>query len=301
MNIGWKSLVWSIAALLLLLLIPTPLNALTMLLLMTPFVVLFNLTKPGAFAGYAVAVGIAAFLLGAAYGPLLLTMMIFFLVPSIVMGYMYKKGKKAWPVILTGFGIILAQLLLELVLFSFQFRIDLAAELSALLKTSLLQFETGGLLQAGDAAEMADRLGETIVTLLPMLLLTASFLFAVITHGLSRLILRKNGIDVPGLPEAKTWRLPRSLVWYYLIALILSYAIPSDSSDFWSTVNANLMPVLRYAFMIQAIGFFFFLADVKKWPRAVPLVLAVPVVLFPPFYLIGLLDVAFPLRRYFVK
>ena len=53
--------------------------------------------------------------------------------------------------------------------------------------------------------------------------------------------------------------------------------------------------------VVQAIGFFFFLADVKRWNRAVPVLLSVPVLLFPPFYLIGLLDVAFPLRRYFAK
>ena len=42
MNIGWKSLVWSLMALMLLLSVPTPLNAVTLFLLMTPFVILFS-------------------------------------------------------------------------------------------------------------------------------------------------------------------------------------------------------------------------------------------------------------------
>jgi hypothetical protein len=68
-----------------------------------------------------------------------------------------------------------------------------------------------------------------------------------------------------------------------------------------TVVAANLEPLLRYAFVVQAIGFFYFLADVRRWSKAVPVLIAIPLILFPPFYLIGLLDTAFPLRRYFEK
>lgn len=297
---GWKSLIWSAVALMLLLSIPTPLNALTIFLIMTPLVILITQLKPLAAAGHMALIGIAAFVLGGGYGPFALTMMIFFLVPSIAMGFQYKKRKKAITVVLTGFFVVLAQLLIELVLLSLQFRLDLSSELSALMQRSLQQFETGGVFPAGWAEETAGQLGRAFVTMLPLLLVLVSFLFAIVTHGLARLALRRTGIEVPGLPQAKTWKLPISLVWYYLIALIVSYLIPEQGSGYWAVVTANLIPLLRYAFMVQAIGFFF-LADVKKWPKAVPVLIAVPVVLFPPFYLIGLLDAAFPLRRYFVK
>jgi uncharacterized protein YybS (DUF2232 family) len=301
LNIGWKPLVWSAAALLLLMSIPTPMNGLTVFLIMTPFVVLFTLLSPAAFAAHAVVIGLAAFLLLGPYGPLALTLSVFFIVPSIVIGFMYKKRMKARTVVLTAFGVILTQLLLELVLFSLQFRLDLSAEFSTMLQSSLRDLETAGMFPAGWAAQTADALGNAIVTMLPMLILLSSFLFAVITHGLSRLALRYSGVEVPGLPQAKTWRLPRSLVFYYLIGLVLSYIIPQDGNGFWTIVTANLVPILRFAFTVQAIGFFFFLADAKKWSKVIPVLIAVPIVLFPPFYLIGLLDVAFPLRRYFVK
>lgn len=301
LNIGWKSLVWSFIALLLLLSIPTPLNALTLFLLMTPFVILFTTLKPAVFAGHAAVIAAAAFLLSGAYGPLALTLMIFFLVPSIVMGFLYKKRRKAWSIVLAGFLVILAQLLLELVLFSLQFRIDLSAELASLIQSSLNQFETSGMMPAGWAANTASDLGDAIVTMLPLLLLLSSFLFAIITHGLTRAAMSRAGVQLPALPQAKTWRLPRSLVWYYLIGLVISYAVPADGGGFWTVVSANLVPLLRFAFTVQAIGFFFFLADARKWSKVVPVLIAVPIVLFPPFYLIGLLDVAFPLRRYFVK
>lgn len=297
----WRPLVWSLVSLLLLLSMLTPLKALTIFAVMAPLVILFTMLRPLAFAGYVLAIGAAAYLLGGPYGPLALTMLVFFLVPSIVMGYLYKKRKKAWYVLLGGFIVLLAQLLLELALLSLQLDLDLSKELAGMFQQSFLQFETSGMFEAGWAQETASALGDAIVTMLPLLLLFASFLFAVVTHGLTRWGLRRSGIEAPALPQAKTWRLPRSLVWYYLVALLISFAVPAEGNGLWTVISANLIPVLRYAFAVQAIGFFFFLADAKRWHRAVPVLLAVPVVLFPPFYLIGLLDVAFPLRRYFAK
>lgn len=303
MNIGLKPLVWSAAALVLLLSAATPLSAATLFLLMTPFVVLFLTLKPAAFAVHAALIGAAAFLINGSYGPLTLTLMIFFLVPSIVMGILYKKRKKARSVLLAGFLVILAQLLLELVLFSLQFRIDLSAEMATLIQASLSQFETEGALPPGWAADTANSLSDMIVTMLPTFLLAYSFLYAVITHGLTRLSFRISGVELPGLPQAKTWRLPRSLVWYYLAALILGFALP-QGGGLWSAIAANLMTVLQYVFIVQAIGFFFFIADAKRWPRGAPVLISVPFVflsLFTPLYLIGLLDAVFPLRRYFAK
>ncbi|WP_276356502.1 DUF2232 domain-containing protein [Cohnella caldifontis] len=302
MNIGLKPLAWSAAALVLLLSVSTPLSAFTLFLIMTPLVVLFLTLKPAAFAVHAAVIGAAAFLLGGAYGPLSLTLMIFFLVPSIVMGVMYRKRSRARSVLLAGFLVILAQLLLELILFSLQFRIDLSAELASVIRASLSQLETPGTLPEGWAADTADSLGNAIVTMLPMLLLLSSFLLAVVTHALSRAAMARSGAPLPGLPQAKTWRLPRSLVWYYLAALLLSYIVPQDGNGFWTVVSSNLIPILRFAFVVQAIGFFFFLADAKRWPKAVPVLVSIPLILFSsPLYLIGLLDAAFPLRRYFAK
>lgn len=301
MKFGWKPLVWSFAALALLMMIATPLGGVTLFFVMTPLVVLFMTLTPPAFAVHAAGIAAAAFLLGGALGPLALTMLIFFLVPSIVMGMMYKKRAKARSVILGGFLVILAQLLLELLLFSLYYRMDLSAELSSLLESSLSPLEDGGALPEGWAANAADTLSGMIVTMLPLLLIFSSFLFAVITHGLSRQALLRSGIEVPGLPQPKTWKLPRIMVWYYLAVLILSYVVPPEGGGFWTVVAANLEPLLRYAFVIQAIGFFYFLADIKRWSKAVPVLIAIPLILFPPFYLIGLLDTAFPLRRYFEK
>jgi uncharacterized protein YybS (DUF2232 family) len=301
LNIGWKSLAWSAAAVIMLISLATPLNFLTTFLIMAPFVILYTMLKPKVFIAHLVPIGIVAYFLSGSYGPVILTLAFFFLVPSLAMGHMYKKGSTARNAILLGFIILLVQLLLELVLFSVQFNIDLASELNAVLTDSLKQLDSSNLLPSGWAVDTAKSLGDAIMTALPMLLLASAFLFTIITHGISRWGLRMVGLQAPALPEARTWRVPKSIVFYYLIGLVASLIIPSDSGGYWTVVVANLVPILRLVFTVQAIGFFFFLAHAKSWNKVVPVLLSVPVLLFPPFYLIGLLDAAFPLRRYFVK
>jgi uncharacterized protein YybS (DUF2232 family) len=217
------------------------------------------------------------------------------------MGHLYKKGKTARLAVTVGFVIVLAQLLLELVLFSVMFDIDLKAELTAMLADNFKQFEAAQLVTAGWAADMAKAYSDVIMNLLPMLLLLSALFFTIITHALSRLALRTVGIQAPALPQAKTWRVPRSLVLYYVIAMIAMLVMSDEGSGYWTIAVSNLVPILQLVFVVQAIGFFFFLADAKKWPRAVPLLLCIPLLLFPPAHIIGLIDAAFPLRKYFVK
>ncbi len=298
---SWKSLAWSAAAVVLLLTLATPLNVITVFLMMTPFVVLYTMSDLKSFVLHLLPIGIVVFLLSGALGPVLVTLAFFFLVPAIAMGHLYKRGSSARAAVTAGFVIILAQLLLELALFSVLFNIDMKAELTATLTANLKQFETANLFQAGWAAETASAFSDSLFSMLPMLLLASTFLFTIITHGLSRYALRSVPFDAPALPKAKTWRLPKSLVLYFVIAIIAVSVMSEESSGYWRIAISNLVPILELAFTIQAIGFVFFLTDLKKWPRAISLLLCLPVLFIPHMFIIGLLDTAFPIRKYFEK
>ncbi len=301
LKIGWKSVAWSAAALLLLLSIPTNLVVVTLFVLMVPMVVLCTLLKPIPYVLHLLGIGIAAYVLLGSYSLVPLTFGFFFLIPSSVMGYMYKKHASARTVVTVTIVILVAQFLAELAIFSIQYDFDLSTQLSGLFEEALKQMQTGTLLPSDWASTTAVSLGDAVLNMLPALLLLSSFAFAIVTHALSRRALGLMGIVAPAMSPLRNWMLPRSLIFYYLLALIVSYFIPADSNGFWSTVTANAVPILRFAFTVQAIAFFFYLADAKRWPRIAPVLIAIPLLLYPPFYLIGLLDAAFPLRKYFVK
>lgn len=302
MKMSWKSLAWSAAAVLLLLTLVTPLNAITLFLVMTPFVVLYTMLDLRSFVVHLVPIGLVVFLLsGGGLGTMLVTLALYFLVPAIAMGHLYKRGRSARSAVTAGFVIVLAQMLLVLALFSALSNIDMKAELTAILADNFKQFETANLFEAGWAANAATQFVDYFMTILPMLLLVSSFLVAIITHGLSRLSLRSVPFDAPALPQAKTWKLPRSMVLYFAIAIIAMYAMSEESSGYWWIAVSNLIPILELAFTIQAIGFVFFLTSVKKWPRAISLLLCLPILFIPHAFIIGLLDTAFPIRKYFEK
>lgn len=302
LNVNQKSLAWSAAALLLLLSILSPFNVITLFIVMTPFVVLYTMMRPAAFAAHVVLIVVLAFLLAGTYGPIVVTLGLFFLIPAVVIGHLYKKGAPARNVLLVGFGVILAQLLLELGLFTWLFDVKLSTELQNIWGDSLKQLETQGVFEAGWAAKASESFANTILNALPMLLLLSAFLLTVVTQWLSRKALRSVNIDVPAMPQAKTWMLPRSLVLYYLIATIVSFVLTEDSGEYWKIAISNLIPILQFLFIIQAIGFVFFLADAKRWSRGAAYAMCVPLLLFPqPLFLLGMLDIAFPLRKSLMK
>src|SRR5690606_4054561 len=122
----------------------------------------------------------------------------------------------------------------------------------------------------------------------------------VITHTISRRLLNWLGIEAPSLPPIHEWRLPRSLVWYYLIVLFLNFITQPESALY--TFILNLYPILLITFAVQGIAFYFYWAHEKGRGRVIPIMGAILCLLFPPLMymtsLVGVFDTAFPLRRY---
>ncbi|MBD2847998.1 DUF2232 domain-containing protein [Paenibacillus sp. IB182496] len=297
---GLKSLLWSSAALGLLVLLLVPgLNLIAAALLIVPFAVLYTSVSARLFAGcVAIVLALGFWLLG----PGALMLGIFFLVPAIVMGHLYRRGAQARTVIMAVSLTLLAEFLLELLVFSVLLDISLIGEMTK--QVRLMFAELTAQTPAGQMwdPQMTEQLIKTLVHAIPLVLILISFLCAVVAHWVARRVLRAAyGTEVAGAKPARDWMLPRVLVWYYLIALVLDLFVPAGDDSYLTVVLVNLIPLLRFAFSIQAIGFFFYVAYQRGWSKAVPLLLAIPVLIFPPLSLIGVLDVAFPIRKSFKK
>jgi len=296
---GFKSILWSAAALLLLLSIAVPLfNALLLSVMMVPIVVLYTTLSRRAFVVHMLVVyGLGMAVLG--YAALIVGL--FFLVPSVIMGHYYRKQAPARKVLTATMLTILAQLLLELVFFNAVLGISLLQEIGNVIRDTTENLTTQGLMPPGWTTASTDNFIQMLVHSIPMAFITVSFIYAVITHAIVRPILRTSGVEVPGLQPAKEWMLPRVFVLYYLIVLIMDIAVSKEGGSFLAIALLNLVPLMRLAFSIQAIGFFFFVADQRKWNRAIPILLSALVLFFPPLSLIGVLDAGFPIRRAFKK
>ncbi|WP_407673332.1 DUF2232 domain-containing protein [Paenibacillus silvisoli] len=299
MKTGLKSVLWSAAALILLLMIAVPvINALAAAILMVPTVILYTTLSKRAFTLHMAAVyGIGVAIMGL---PVLLVGL-FFLVPSIVMGHFYRKGVPARKVLTATILTVLGQLLLELVLFDLMFDFSLLREIREVVTKTVDRLSEQGLMPSGWTATVTESYIQSLIHSIPMALITASFVLTVITHALAAPALRRSGLAIPRLQAAREWKLPRIFVFYYLVVLIADMATPDTGSSFMNVALLNLVPLMKLAFSIQAMGFFFFLAHERKWNKAIPVLLSILVAIFQPLSLIGVIDAAFPIRKAFKK
>lgn len=300
MKTGLKPVLWSCAALLLLLSVNLPLlNIITLLLLMVPYVVLYATLPPKSFVLHLIPVWVLAFFIG---GPATLIIGFFFLIPAIVMGHLYMKQEPASKVIRTVGVVFLAGLLLELFIFEVILKISLIQKMSSLVRTTVDDLLVQGLLPKEWDSELTDMMIRTMVGSIPVTFILIAFGYTIITQYIARRAVRwSGGPEVPRFTRAKDWRLSRMLVIIYLIAYSIELFSTKTSESFFAIALMNLVPLLSYVFAIQAVGFFFFLAHQRGWNKAVPILIAIPVLIFPPLSLIGVLDTAFPIRKSFTK
>lgn len=302
MKFRWSSVAWSVAYLLLLLSLTTPLLIITTLFMIVPAVVLFTTLNTRQFVLHVLPVLLIVGLIT----PIYLLIAAYFLIPALVMGRWYKRHAPAMSTVIAGTVTILAQFLLLLLLGTALFNFDLSTYVNDVLQmvnSPLSELGTTNplLTDIGFSTEDVNKISHMTVQMIPMTLIVSSFMIAVITHSIARPILNSMNYAVPKMKPAREWRLSRSFIWYYLIGVVLQLFFSGSENNFILMISANLLPLLRIGFMIQAIGFFFFLAHERKWNKMSAVLLAIPVILPLPLRIIGIIDLAFPLREYVTK
>lgn len=298
MKLRWTSVAWSAAYLLLLLSLATPLTVITMFFLIVPGILLYTTLSTRAFLVHVAVVWLAASLI---FGPVILLQALYFIIPSIVMGYLYKKRGPAFRTVMAGAGTILLEFLLILLISTVFFDFNLANAIEDLLNSAMAPFTnvadsslTGGFVWS---PEMSQQFSSLTVRMVPFTMIVFSLLIAAVAHAISRPTLSSLGHAVPKLPPVRDWRLPRSLIWYYLIGVLLQwFGGEAVQQGFMGTILLNLMPLLQFLFMVQTASFFFFAAYHRKWNPVIPILLIVAMLIIPPLRIVGILDIAFPLR-----
>ncbi|GGG08805.1 DUF2232 domain-containing protein [Paenibacillus aceti] len=305
MKLRWTSVAWSVVYLLLLLSLATPLAVVTVFFLLVPTVLLYSILSRRSFLLHIVPAWILAALL---CGPIILLQALYFIVPSIVMGELYKKRAPAFRTVMMGAGTILVEFLLVLLISTVMFNFNLSWAIEDMINTAMDPFRNMADSSLGSSIvwsqEMIQQFSSLTVRLLPFTLIVCSLAISAVTQAISRPTLGSMGLIVPKMPAFRNWRLPRSLIWYYLIALLLELlGGAAIRQGFLGTIILNLIPLLQFLFMIQAASLFFFIAYQRKWNPVFPVLLVIVMVFIPllPLWLIGIADIAFPLRDMITK
>jgi uncharacterized protein YybS (DUF2232 family) len=145
---------------------------------------------------------------------------------------------------------------------------------------------------------------DLIHTLAPTMFVTTGLIFALLTHFVAVPVLKRLRIDVSPLKPFREWRLPQSLVWYYLIVSVLIMIKP-DTDSFYFMAMINLYFILQFFVLIQGYSFIYYYSYIKGLSKAVPIIIVIASLLIPILlYLVrilGIIDLSFPLRGKIIK
>ncbi|WP_172254867.1 DUF2232 domain-containing protein [Saccharibacillus deserti] len=305
MKLRLSSAMWAILYLLVLLSLLTPLSAITLLVMVVPAAVLYASLRVNVFWLHVLPVLAILAVFSGTLAPYTLILAVYFLVPGIVMGHLYKKRAPALQTIVYGTGTLLGMLLVLLAGAKLILGFNLSDYVSDFVHQTfdplLAVAEMNPMLSGQWSPDFIFALANQTVMMIPLGMTVSSFILAVVTHAIVRPTLASMGVAAPKLRPAHEWRLPRALIFYYFIVLIVDMVTYNQADGFWKAAAVNLLPLLQFCFIVQAIGFWFFLGHVKKWHRVISILLAIVTVIFPPMRIIGIIDLAFPLREYITR
>ncbi|KPU54397.1 YybS family protein [Bacillus wiedmannii] len=223
---------------------------------------------------------------------------------GIVLGYMYKKQKKPIEILMAGTLAYLIGIMLIYVASIKFFNIDLMKQMQNMLNESMAQSEkivtAAGMPISKEQKELFAQFNDVLQTLFPSLLVMVSVCFSWITVMISGSVLRKLKHDVKPWPKFKDIQLPKSIVWYYVIFILLSTFIKVEPTSYLHMVFSNLYVIFALLLVLQGLTFIAFLAHSKGFTKGVPIIsfivcMFIPM-LFPLVTILGIIDLGISLR-----
>lgn len=150
--------------------------------------------------------------------------------------------------------------------------------------------------------EQLDKMFESMKVMIPASVILSCCLLAVIFLSINLPILKRFNVQVPKFAPFKEMRLPKAVLWYYLIILtIMLFVRPEEVTAFY-VITLNFSVILWVLLTLQGISFLFFIIEEKKLP---PMLKTLVAIFSIPFYsfvlLIGVFDLGFDIRNYVLK
>lgn len=223
---------------------------------------------------------------------------------GIILGYMYKKQKKPVEILMAGTLAYLIGIMLIYVASIKFFNIDLMKQMQNMFNESMTQSEkivtAAGMPISKEQKELFVQMNDILQTVFPSILVMVSVCLSWITVIISGSALRKLKHDVIPWPKFKDIQLPKSIVWYYVIFILLSTFIKVEPTSYLHMVFSNLYVIFALLLVLQGLTFIAFLAHSKGFTKGVPIIsfiacMFIPM-LFPLVTILGIIDLGISLR-----
>jgi len=227
-------------------------------------------------------------------------------ISGIVIGYLYQQKKARYSVLLGGTIAFSLAFLLMFVLSSLLMNVNLISEMNNALNQSIDQ-SVDMMKSLGQTVtdEQIQQLEQTITTfkyLLPLFIAMLGVVCAFFSQLIAASVLKRLKHDIESFPPFRELQLPKSVIWYYLIVLILSFpSFNFEEGSFMFIAILNLAMALQMLVMLQGFSFIFYFSYQKGYSKAIPVIVTILAFILPILLqfvrILGIIDLGFNLRK----
>jgi uncharacterized protein YybS (DUF2232 family) len=233
---------------------------------------------------------------GSGLGVLLDLFSLFFIPAVITMGQLYKKGISVKAVIVAGVLALITEVLL-LLLMSYSTGMDPIGNLKSMITNNL------ALMPENLRIRFKPEDVEKAAWILPILILMVTSYYIMLTHAITRWLLKKSITPLSGLPPMREWRLPKSMVWYFFGVFVLGLVIDAKADVYFQMIVYNFLPLFMVLFIAQTMGLLYDFFHLRRWKHIIPffvvLLSFIPILLYLIIFA-AILDIMLPLRQRFL-
>lgn len=184
------------------------------------------------------------------------------------------------------------------------FEVDFIRDSLALMKTSYMESikmteSLTGQPVPKETMELANTMLNTLEMTIPASITFAMLFLTFIIITVNLPILKRLKVDVPKFAKFSELRLPRSVLWYYLIVLSVNLFVRPEADSTLAIIMLNISMVLWVLLTIQGVSFIHFVIDSFGYPKFIKVlstILAIPLYSF--VILVGIVDLGFNARNY---
>lgn len=223
---------------------------------------------------------------------------------GIVLGIMYKHKKSALQLLVAGALIytinLVAIYIISVTFFSYNF-IQQTQELITQSIASSEQFMRAAGIQVNEnqLAQMK-QLPKIMGYALPSLVIMGSFMMSWLTLIIATPILKRLRFEVQPWPPFREIQMPKSVLYYYVLFLVLAMFIQVQEGSYLYIAILNLNLILPILMTIQGFSFLFLYCYKKEYPKFLPIVVVVLSIFIPFLFslmsFLGIIDLGFSLR-----
>ncbi|WP_232698026.1 YybS family protein [Brevibacillus daliensis] len=179
------------------------------------------------------------------------------------MGYAYKKTNRAFPGVFAGSIVSVLMTLVGIYITLQIFNINPLDQINQAFQTVMNSDQFFGMVPAGYTLEQwkesMEMLRMTLVSMLPFFLVASGFIATALIHWLARMISKRLRVAIPAMPPIREWKIPRVLLFIYLIVMLLMFFNQSNLYEqTWGSTLISVFYSLQVLFFVQGISFISF-------------------------------------------